>query len=334
MVRLIYCSGLVLLISGWLGCASTSELAKIIEEKELPKDAPEEFRNDFSVQEATEETEIDPESKKTSEKDQDRKDQKKADQQKEKKPFVFPDRRKGKLKAFGIGEKAVYELTYFGVAAGTFTMTVQPYKMIKKRKVYSLHGRAESSKIFSLFYRVNDSVESFFDFKGLFSHRFQMVLDESKQTRRTLELYDHEKKETFYWNRWNHYKKGYIEEKVVKPTRAFVQDSLSALYYLRMHQFPEKVGHQITFPVVSEGGTWEAIITLVRRETLRTRIGRVNTLVLQVDTKFKGVLKKTGNNYIWLTDDHRHLLVRLDAKVKIGTVRALIKDYERGASPE
>ncbi len=308
-----------------LSCASTSELAKIVEQKNLPDEAPRRFRERFEVKDESLAVTIKPELKKEKEK--------RKKKRKKEKPFEYPNRRKGKVNALWIGEKSVYELTYFGVAAGTFTLSVHPFKSINGRKVYSLHGRAESSRIFSLFYRIDDSVESFFDYLGLFSHRFQMVLDESKQTRRTLELYDHEKKETFYWNRWNHHRKGYIEEKIVKPTKSFVQDSLSALAYLRMHRIPKKKGFQVIFPVVSEGGTWDAVLTVVRREALRTSIGRLNTVVLKVDTRFNGVLKKTGDNHIWLTDDERHILVRLDAKVKIGTVRALIKKLVKGTPP-
>ena len=73
---------------------------------------------------------------------------------------------------------------------------------------------------------------------------------------------------------------------------------------------------------------------LVRRETMDTPMGKVQTVVLKPETKYQGVLQKRGDSFIWLTDDHRRILVRLEAKVKIGTVIAALKKAEAGLSPE
>ena len=85
--------------------------------------------------------------------------------------------------------------------------------------------------MFSLFYRLDDMVETFMDFDGLFSHRFHIALDESKQARDSLELYDSVKAQTFYWNKWNRRDAGYVETKEFDPIMPFPQDSLSALYF-------------------------------------------------------------------------------------------------------
>jgi hypothetical protein len=245
-------------------------------------------------------------------------------------PVVIPDRRPGKDPIW-IGEKATYSITYFGMEAGLFTLEALPYKQIDGRKVYHVKGTAESSKIFNLFYRINDSVETFFDFQGLYSHRFHLLLDESKQSRDALELNDSMKAQTFYWNRWKHVEKEYVETKEFKPIPRFPQDSLSALYYLRTVPLPPD--SVVTFPVVSEGNMWEAVVTVVRREMLDTPLGRVQTVVLKPETKYQGILQKRGDSFLWLTDDDRRHLVRLEAKVKIGTVAAELKRLEPGNSP-
>ena len=100
-----------------------------------------------------------------------------------------------------MGERHVFEITYFGMVAGDFTLDVLPHKRINGRQVYHVRGHALSSNLFSLFYRIDDIVETYFDYEGLFSHRFHLKLDETKQTRDSLELNDSEKKQTFFWNR-------------------------------------------------------------------------------------------------------------------------------------
>lgn len=244
--------------------------------------------------------------------------------------FVFPSRRPPRDPIW-VGEQQVFDITYLGMSAGELTLTSLPRKEIAGRKVYHLKGTALSSKVFSLFYRLNDTVESYWDYEGLFSHRFHVLIDESKQSRDGLELNDSEKGQTFYWNRWNHKERGYSETKEFGPIPSFPQDSLSALYYLRMLPLPE--GSVVTFPVASEGKYWEGVVTVLRREVIDSPMGPVKTVVVKPETRFQGVLQKKGDSYIWLTDDDRRYIVRLEAKVRIGTVNVKLKKVEPGTAP-
>ena len=243
---------------------------------------------------------------------------------------VYPSRRPAKDPVW-IGEKMIFDITYFGMSAGDFTLEALPLKAIGSRRVYHMKGTAISSKVFNLFYRLNDTVESFIDYEGMFSHRFHIVLDETKQSRDSLELNDSEKGQTFYWNRWNHKERGYSESKEYSPMQPFSQDSISALYFLRTQ--PLKTGDVVTVPIVSEGKVWEAVVTVMRREMMETPMGKVQTIVLKPETKYQGVLQKRGDSFLWLTDDERRFIVRLEAKVRIGTVVANLKKMEPGSPP-
>ena len=72
------------------------------------------------------------------------------------------------------------------------------------------------------------------------------------------------------------------------------------------------------------------VITVVRREMLDTPMGRIQTVVIKPETKFHGVMEKKGDSYIWLTDDDRHFLVRMEAKVRNRDRR---RDVSRKWSP-
>ncbi len=247
-------------------------------------------------------------------------------------PFEWPKRRPTKDPLW-LGEQLVYDISYFGVSAGEFTMAVEGYKTINGRKVYHTKGVAISSSVFSVFYRLNDMVESFLDYEGLFSHRFHIVLDETKQTRDSLELNDSEKSQTYYWNRWNHKTRGYSEVKEFKPIPRFPQDSMSAMYYLRMI-LPISDGQMVTFPVVSEGKYWDAEITALRREEFNSpALGKVRTIVLKPETKYQGILQKRGDSFLWFTEDEHKYMVKMEAKVKIGTVHATLKRIIPGTPP-
>jgi hypothetical protein len=93
-------------------------------------------------------------------------------------------------------------------------------------------------------------------------------------------------------------------------------------------------GTVVSLPVVSEGKESEAIATVVRRESISSPMGRVPTVVLKLDTKYQGVLQKRGDSFIWLTDDDRRTVVKLEAKVKVGTLSASLREWVPGVPPE
>ena len=63
------------------------------------------------------------------------------------------------------------------------------------------------------------------------------------------------------------------------------------------------------------------------------RWARIQTVVIKPEAKFHGVMEKKGDSYMWLTDDDRHLLVRMEAKVESGTVVARLKKVESLGTP-
>jgi hypothetical protein len=244
--------------------------------------------------------------------------------------LTWPNRRPPQ-EPFWIGEKAVYEVTYFGVPAAYFTMTILPFQFINGRKVYHSRSYAESHPLFRLVYRLDDTVDTFFDYEGLFSHRFQMNLDETKQKRETLELYDHEQARVFYRNYWAPNDQAARRSEGYFPMPRFSQDSVSSLYFLR--GVPLKIGDKFEFEVAQEGKHFQALITVEGREKINSKLGEKDTIRLRIGARINGQLKKPDDNFMWVTDDDRRICLRLEAKVKIGTIAAVLKSFEPGESP-
>jgi|GEM_PF-6765120 len=57
-------------------------------------------------------------------------------------------------------------------------------------------------------------------------------------------------------------------------------------------------GAVITFPVINEGKSWDAVVTVVRREIIDSPMGEVKTVVLRPGSKYEGVLKKQGEQLL------------------------------------
>ncbi len=232
-------------------------------------------------------------------------------------PFTPPTRRMEPM-PFELGEKLSYDIRYVGVTAGTLALETLPVKEMNGRKVYHLQAKVKTMKIFELVYRVNDLVESFWDYDGLYSHRFTMDLDESKQTRKLIELYDYEKKKSLYWNRVDHVEKGQKDEKQSYDIALWSQDPISALYYLRAAKLPTEPGKEFRFPLIIDGKPWEGVMHYVRKEKIyaggKDRVANVYTF----DNYQNGELKNK-NNTIWVSDDERRYVLRVEAKVKVGS---------------
>jgi len=229
---------------------------------------------------------------------------------------------------FPIGEKMTWNVGYLAFSAGTATSTVMPYNYINGRKVYHLEGTAKSSGIMNLFYSLDDVVETFIDFEGMFTHRFHMVLDETKQKRDSVEIHDLEKMDVFWWSRLNHAEKGFIEKKETSPIPPYAQDIYSALYYLRTVPLPD--GANIKLPLIVEGKAVDAEVNVLRREECGTVVGKRTCVVVKPETRLQGVLQKTTDSFIWLTDDEQRLVVRIEANVKIGSISVTLEKYESG----
>jgi hypothetical protein len=43
------------------------------------------------------------------------------------------------------------------------------------------------------------------------------------------------------------------------------------------------------------------------------------------------VLKSYGDSFVWLSDDPRRIILKVDAKIKVGSVIAYLREYSSGS---
>jgi hypothetical protein len=229
---------------------------------------------------------------------------------------------------FRPGERSLFDITYFGATAGQLLLEELSNKVIASRPTYHFRATAYTSSVFSLFYRLSDVAESFLDTDGLYSHKFSLKLDESKQKRDVLELYDHRKKKAYYWSRLVHATKGVSNDESVIDLVPFTQDGLSAFHYVRT--LPLEDGQVYEFPLVNNGKLRTVRITVIRREELKTRVGTFPAVVVKPEVVLDGVLSTYGDSFIWVSDDPQRLILKVDAKIKVGSVIAYLREHSYG----
>ncbi len=303
---------LILIIQG---CSSSSNLRKFKDE-DLQKEIPADIAKRFEVKDAT--PTPTPESVVVTQPTRSKKKKAPKKEPKVTKQVLVPPVRTIDPMPFEVGEKLAYGIRFIGVTAGYFNTEVLPMKTVDDRKVYHLHGAAKTVKLFELVYRVNDQIDSFWDAEGLYSHKFTMDLDESKQTRKVIELYDYDNKKSFYWNRVDHVEKGFKEQKEQYDIALWSQDPLSSLYYFRVLALPKEVGKETRFPLVLDGKPWESVVRYLGREKIYAGGRDFEADAYQLENYQNGELKNKDNK-VWLSADVHRYVLRIEAKLKVGS---------------
>ena len=230
---------------------------------------------------------------------------------------AVPPTRKVNPMPFAVGEKLNYDIRFVGVTAGTFNIELAEMKEVNHRNVYHIKALAKTVKLFELVYRVNDVVESFVDESGLYSHRFTMDLDESKQSRKVIELYDYDQKKSFYWNRIDHVEKGFREQKEQHDIALWSQDPLSALFYMRAAPLPTTPGTEFKYPVIVDGKPWEVGVTYTGTERVYGGGRYFEADTYQLQNSENGQVKNKDNK-VWISKDEHRYILRIETKLRVG----------------
>ena len=221
--------------------------------------------------------------------------------------------------AFGVGERLCFDIGYGFINAGTATMEVLDVIDYNGRPAYQIVSTAQSNKFFSSFYPVNDRVESIMDAVGLFSWRFQKTLREGGYRANQEYAIDQVKHAVVYNND-------------TITVAAYVQDALSALYFVRTQ--PLEVGQSVFVDNFTDGGNYPLEVRVYRREKVKIKAGEFNCLVVEPLLQTTGVFKHEGKLTVWLTDDRVRLPVLMKSKVVVGSISAELTDYKLGRLEE
>lgn len=237
------------------------------------------------------------------------------------------DGRRPLVDPFREGEKIVLGVSYFGVEAGTFTLEVAPMVHVNGRKSYHFKYHVKSSPLFAMFYTADDISETFVDYQNLLPYSYEVHVNESKQVRETKVFFDHKKKKATMWDKKKRKGKALEERKLNWNLLPYSQNVFSVPYYLRTFTF--KVGKKLKVRVGHEGKNIIMTAEVLRKEKLYTDIGVFDTFVIKPSFDVEGKFKPTGENLLWLTADDRKFIVRLESKIKIGTIVGKIKKLKR-----
>ena len=218
------------------------------------------------------------------------------------------------------GEQMTFSVGWEFINAGQATLTYQP-----KGDGYRVEAFARTNALLDVFKKVRDTIIS----EGVcVNGKLQSTLFEVDQLERS---YKAKKTSVFDWQ----------HEKV-----AFTQNGKTDLYdvpagYLNVidaftltRMQPLKPGAKLTIPAFDSRKNYDIIVTVAEKtQTVRTPWGeKFECLVLEPILKTEGIFSSTGKIKIWMSNDARHIPVKMTAAIKIGRIIATLTDY-RPATP-
>lgn len=217
--------------------------------------------------------------------------------------------------AFPIPERLEFELSYSGVTAG---LAVQEVTQVGNE--IQIVSTAKSADWLRFFFPVDDRIESYLTSATpplhIGSPRLYQERKHEGRTRTNREArFDRQSLEvTTIDHRKN-------EEKKLAITKR-TYDTLSSFFYFRT--IPLQVGTSYFIDIFDCKRLWNTEVKVLRREELVTPLGRFKTIVIQPLLKSEGIFARTGDMFIWLTDDERRIPVQMKSKVIVGSITATL----------
>ena len=215
---------------------------------------------------------------------------------------------------FGVGERLIYDVKFGPVRAGTGSMEISGIEPMRGLPAYHVRFRVTGG---ALFYKVNDTYDSWMDVRNLNSLRFVQDLNEGRKER--------DKRFDIYPER-----AAYVEEG--KPEKASVTqplDDASFLYFVRT--IPLVVGQTYEFNRYFRPDRNPVKIRVLRRERVKVPAGEFPAVVIQPIIKTSGIFGENGHAEIWLSDDGARMMLQMKSQLKFGSLNLYLTGVRAGA---
>lgn len=216
---------------------------------------------------------------------------------------------------FGLHEKATFKVSFGGIGVGSGSSEVVGLDTLRGEPAYHLVFRIKGGMIIA---HVDDTQESWLAVTNLVSLRFHQNLHEVNYKRNlTFDMFPAE----MMWRA--------IERQQSEPLASKEPlDDISFMYWART--IPLEVGKTYSFTRYFKKDGNPVIVKVLRKQTVKVPAGTFNTIVIQPIIKTKGLFGEGGEAELYFTDDARRMLVMMNTKMSIGTIKLQLQTYQPG----
>lgn len=240
----------------------------------------------------------------------------------------FDHKRRPLADPFRVGEVVEHEVSYLGATAGVIQFKVRPHAVVNGRKSYNFFIDLKSNSFFSRVYAVDDQVQTYVDFETLVPHVFKMNIRDSGQVKEAQSYFDNVNLKADYWEHRFTEKNGHEEKKTNWSILPYSQNPFSAVFYMRV--FKWVVGKEYVFRVADDEKNVTFKAKALEKTVLNTEAGKFNAIKLKAEVHSRGNLAKATDFYMWISDDDRKYILRIEVKLPIGSLVSEAVDIEEG----
>jgi hypothetical protein len=216
---------------------------------------------------------------------------------------------------FKTSEKFVYDLTWTGISAGTATL-----ELVNDGERMKIVSTAKSADWVSVFYTVDDRVESLLINNNPIHSwaqpvNYRIKTREGRRRKDKEVIFDSNKNRAIYIDYLKNERKAFD-----LPSITF--DALSSFYHVRTLRLT--VGEAVYVTVFDSKKVWNVEVRVLKKEKVTLPLGTFNTVVIKPLMKSEGIFSRKGDIFIWLTDDPKHIPVKMQTKAAVGSITATL----------
>jgi hypothetical protein len=230
--------------------------------------------------------------------------------------------KKKKESTFKAGEWLKFRMHYGALNASYATLHVKSDK-INGVPVYHVVGKGKTTGWASIFFKVDDTYESYFGKEDGRPYKFVRKIDEGGY-KKDLEInFDHEEKKAVLNDKKN-------KKKTKFDLQDSIQDLISAFYYLRNNYDADslEVGKSITMKMLyDDDGIFNFKLKYLGREILKTKYGKVECHKFRPFVQSGRVFKEQESLSLWVSADDNRIPIRISAELAVGAIKADIDGY-------
>jgi hypothetical protein len=227
---------------------------------------------------------------------------------------------------FAVGETATYDVTFGPVRVGRASLAIEAVEALGATAAYRLAFEMSGGPFF---YKIDDRTVSWLATDPYRSLRFEQVLHQGGYERHRRYELDHGT-ETFVREDWDDGAGGYVahdtERDIAMPGLAL--DEISLLYLVRT--LPLQVGQTYTFENYFKEQGNPVVVEVLRRESVRVRAGKFDTIVLRPTIRTDGIFGEDGRAEVYISDDESRTIVQLKSQMKVGEMNMYLREIGPG----
>lgn len=214
-----------------------------------------------------------------------------------------------------VGEKLVYKISWLGIPVGWGEIWAKEKIQLNGREVIHIIGKVETNRVLSKIFPMHDEAHSWIDAKTFESLQFEKKINELLIKAHERMTFDARKKKGHYES----FKTGLKKE---FPIQTPVHDVFSAFYWVRRQTLVTEKPAQLV--LTCDQKDWALTVRVIRREMIKLRGEKINTLRVEPSSIVEGVEKK---NMAWfnLSDDAAQIPLKLTYKAPFGNIVGILE---------